>query len=73
MLVTTSKVCADGSRPFPSEHTEVKTKGVLEHEFRTWGRGGTCARGWKFIFDMQILAQIGQIKTIQNPLELENV
>jgi hypothetical protein len=34
-------------------------------------RGGPVPEA-VFFFDMQILGQIGQIKTIQNPLELEN-
>jgi len=55
------------------------TKGVSEHEFHTWGRGGDLCRSLEAEISFLtskfwlILAQIGQIKTIQNTLELENV
>ena len=52
-------------------------KGVSEREFRTRGRGGGPVPEAENLFLTSkfwlILAQIGQIKTIQNPLELENV
>ena len=55
----------------------LRDKGVSEREFRTRGRGGGPVPEAENLFLTSkfwlILAQIGQIKTIQNPLELENV